>query len=183
MIWFIIIISYLFGSIPSGYLVAKSEGIDIRQDGSKNIGAANVLRVMGREWGCLVFCCDAFKGFFAVRLAMNLGGFADIDSAIAGVVAAIACVLGHRYNHWFGFKGSNGIATAAGVIVALFPWFIILIVALVWVTVFSLCKYVSLASICAAASLPVSLALTSAWGGSDSFWLVIFSVVAAALAL
>src|SRR5882762_7553308 len=101
MIWIlIVIVSYLLGSIPSGYLVAKAHGIDIRQHGSKNIGATNVLRVMGKKWGYLVFFCDALKGFLAVRLGIFLGTLGGIESSIAGVVAAIACILGHNYTFW-----------------------------------------------------------------------------------
>lgn len=179
-----IIISYLIGSIPSGYLVANSQGIDIRQHGSKNIGATNVLRVMGKKWGYLVFFCDAFKGFLAVRTGILLGSLGGIESSIAGVAAAIACILGHNYTFWLSFKGGKGIATSGGVVLALFPWFIVLIVALVWVVVFYLSKYVSLASICAATSLPVSLALMSPWASSNNFWiLVLFSILAAGLAV
>jgi glycerol-3-phosphate acyltransferase PlsY len=180
----IVIISYLLGSIPSGYLVAKSQGIDIRQYGSKNIGATNVLRVMGKKWGYLVFFCDAFKGFLAVRLGIFLGALGGIESSIAGGAAAIVCILGHNYTFWLGFKGGKGIATSGGIIVALFPWFIVLIVALVWVVVFYLSKYVSLASICAAISLPVSLGLISPWAGNSNFWvLILFAVAAAGLAV
>ena len=76
MTWLLIaIVSYLIGSIPSGYLVARTQGVDIRQHGSRNIGATNVLRVMGKKWGYLVFLCDSFKGFLAVKL-----GFADRGS-------------------------------------------------------------------------------------------------------
>jgi acyl phosphate:glycerol-3-phosphate acyltransferase len=181
---FIIIVSYLIGSIPSGYLVAKSQGIDIRQYGSKNIGATNVLRVMGKKWGYLVFFCDAFKGFLTVWLGIFLGTLGGIESSIAGVLAAIVCILGHNYTFWLGFKGGKGIATSGGVVLALFPWFIVLIVALVWVVVFYLSKYVSLASICAAISLPVSLALMNCWAGGGNFWvLTLFSILAAGLAI
>jgi acyl-phosphate glycerol 3-phosphate acyltransferase len=115
MIWILIVaISYLLGSIPSGYLVAKSEGIDIRQYGSKNIGATNVLRVMGKKWGYLVFFCDAGKGFLAVRLAILFAEIGGIDPSIAGVGAAIVCILGHNYTFWLGFKGGKGIATSGG---------------------------------------------------------------------
>jgi glycerol-3-phosphate acyltransferase PlsY len=185
MIWIlIVIISYLLGSIPSGYLVAKSQGIDIRQHGSKNIGATNVLRVMGKKWGYLVFFCDALKGFLAVRLGMFLGGMGGIESSLAGVVAAIACILGHNYTFWLGFKGGKGIATSGGVIVALFSWYIVLIIILVWLGVFFLSRYVSLASICAAIALPLSLALLAPWAaGSNSWVLLLFSAVAAALAV
>jgi len=180
----IVIVSYLIGSIPSGYLVANSQGIDIRQHGSKNIGATNVLRVMGKKWGYLVFFCDGFKGFLVVRLGIFLGTLGGIESSIAGVVAAIACILGHNYTFWLGFKGGKGIATSGGVVLALFPWFIVLIVALVWVVIFYLSRYVSLASICAAISLPMSLVLMSPWIGGSNFWvLILFSILAAGLAV
>src|SRR5580692_1774098 len=79
MIWLaIVILCYLIGSFPSGYLVGKSQGIDIRQHGSGNIGATNVLRVMGKKWGYLVFFCDSLKGFISVKvgvwLALSAGG-------------------------------------------------------------------------------------------------------------
>lgn len=185
MIWILVIlVSYLLGSIPTGYLAAKSQGIDIRQHGSKNIGATNVLRVMGKKWGYPVFFFDAFKGFLAVRLGILLGALGSIESSTAGVVAAIVCILGHNYPIWLGFKGGKGIATSGGVVIALFPLIIVLIVALVWVVVFSASKYVSLASICAAVSLPVSSALLSPWTGGSNFWvLILFSVVAAGLAV
>jgi glycerol-3-phosphate acyltransferase PlsY len=185
IIWIlIIIISYLLGSIPTGYLVAKSQGIDIRQHGSKNIGATNVLRVMGKKWGYPVFFCDLFKGFLAVRLGMFLGTLGGTESSIAGVVAAIACILGHNYPVWLGFKGGKGVATSDGVVIALFPSLIVLIIALVWVAVFFLSKYVSLASICAAVSLPASSALLGPWIGHPNFCvLILFSVVAAGLAV
>jgi acyl phosphate:glycerol-3-phosphate acyltransferase len=185
MIWILIIfISYLLGSVPTGYLVAKSQGIDIRQHGSKNIGATNVLRVMGKKWGYPVFFCDLFKGFLAVRLGIFLGTLGGIESLIAGVVAAIACIVGHNYPIWLGFKGGKGVATSGGVIIALFPSLIVLIVALVWVAVFFVSKYVSLASICAAVSLPASSALLGPWIGRHNFWvLILFSVLAAGLAV
>jgi len=185
MTWIlIVIISYLLGSFPSGYLVAKSQGIDIRQHGSKNIGATNVLRVMGKKWGYLVFFCDAFKGFLAVWLSMRLAPFGSINSTVAGVIAAILCILGHNYTFWLGFRGGKGIATSGGVILALFPLIIVLIVALAWVAVFYWSKYVSLASICAAISLPVSLALLSPWIRVGNFWvLILFAILASGLAV
>jgi glycerol-3-phosphate acyltransferase PlsY len=180
----ITIVSYLIGSIPSGYLVAKFQGIDIRQHGSKNIGATNVLRVMGKKWGYLVFFCDAFKGFLAVWLSIGLSGFGGMDSTVAGVMAAILCILGHNYTFWLGFKGGKGVATSGGVIIALFPLMIVLTVALIWVVVFYLSKYVSLASISAAISLPVSLVLLKPWIKIGNFWvLILFAILAAGLAL
>ena len=185
MIWIsIVIISYLLGSIPSGYLVAKSQGIDIRQHGSKNIGATNVLRVMGKKWGYFVFFCDVLKGFVSVKLGFLLAGSFDANVTLAGVVAALCCILGHNYPVWLAFKGGKGIATSAGVVIALFPPLIVLLMGIVWLLVFLLSRYVSLASISAAAALPIAVALLGPYVGINDYWLVLcFSVVAAALAV
>jgi glycerol-3-phosphate acyltransferase PlsY len=185
MIWIlIVIISYLLGSIPSGYLVAKSQGIDIRQHGSKNIGATNVLRVMGKKWGYFVFFCDVLKGFVSVKLGFLLAGSFGANVTLAGVVAALCCILGHNYPVWLAFKGGKGIATSAGVVIALFPPLIVLLMGIVWLLVFLLSRYVSLASISAAAALPIAVALLGPYAGINDYWLVLcFSVVAAALAV
>src|SRR5580704_15656081 len=112
MIWLLIfVLSYLVGSIPSGYLVARSKGIDIRQRGSSNIGAANVARVMGKKWGYLVGFCDFLKGFLAVNLGLIAAHF-PLSPVLGGVAAAIACILGHHYPIWLGFKGGKGTATS-----------------------------------------------------------------------
>src|SRR5260370_41980351 len=122
MIWILIfILSYLIGSIPSGYLVAGSKGSDIRQRGSSNIGAANVARVMGKKWGYLVGFCDFLKGFLAVKLGFLIAAHFLSSFVLGGVTAAIACILGHNYTIWLGFKGGRGIATLGGAGLALFP--------------------------------------------------------------
>ena len=122
MTWLLIaILSYLIGSIPNGYLVARSQGVDIRQLGSRNIGATNVLRVMGKKWGYLVFLCDTLKGFLAVKLGLLLATQALLSPVLGGVIAAITCILGHNYTIWLGFKGGKGMATSGGVVLALFP--------------------------------------------------------------
>lgn len=184
MIWLgILLLSYLLGSIPSGYLVAKSQGIDIRQHGSGNIGATNVLRVMGKKWGYLVFACDALKGFLAVKLAAQLAATGHADAALGAVLGAIGCILGHNYTVWLRFKGGKGIATSAGVLLGLFPLTVILTVLIIWFVVFFVGRYVSLASICAALSLPVAVFLLVTRSGTD-FWLRFwFSVVISALAV
>jgi glycerol-3-phosphate acyltransferase PlsY len=133
MTWLLIaIVSYLIGSIPSGYLVARSQGVDIRQHGSRNIGATNVLRVMGKKWGYLVFFRDIFKGFLAVKLGSLVTAHFLLSPVLGGVVAAISCILGHNYTIWLGFKGGKGIATSGGVVLALFPITVICCVALVF---------------------------------------------------
>jgi len=134
MAWLLIFfLSYLLGSIPWGYLFARSKGIDIRQQGSGNIGAANVLRVMGKKWGYLVFLCDFFKGFLSVKLGSLIAAYFLVDLALASVIAAIACVLGHDYPIWLGFKGGKGIATLAGAVLSIFPPLVFVSFGVVWI--------------------------------------------------
>lgn len=143
-------VSFLIGSIPTGYLVARARGIDIRQHGSGNIGATNVFRTLGKPLGIFVFFADVIKGAAAVWLALRFGGGAELP----GIVAAVAAIAGHNYTPWLGFKGGKGIATSAGVLIALAPWVALIGVA-VWGALFYATRYVSVASIGAAASLPV----------------------------
>jgi acyl phosphate:glycerol-3-phosphate acyltransferase len=184
MTWLLIaVLSYFIGSIPSGYLVARSQGVDIRQHGSRNIGATNVLRVMGKKWGYLVFLCDSSKGFLAVKLGFLIAAHALQSPVLGGVIAAIACILGHNYTLWLGFKGGKGIATSGGVILALFPIAVICCIAIVWVIVFYSSKYVSLASIAAAVALPFSVFLFVPKTETE-FWVVFgFSLLVCLLAV
>jgi glycerol-3-phosphate acyltransferase PlsY len=184
MIWLLIfILSYLIGSIPSGYLVARSKGIDIRQRGSSNIGAANVARVMGKKWGYLVGLCDFLKGFLAVRLGFLIAAHFLLRSVPGGVTAAIACILGHNYTIWLGFKGGKGIATSGGAVLALLPLLVFLSGGVVWVGVFLVSRYTSLASIIAAVVLPITVLLIVAKDRTDFWLLFTSSVVIAALAV
>ncbi|MEA3162599.1 MAG: acyl phosphate:glycerol-3-phosphate acyltransferase [Verrucomicrobiota bacterium] len=184
MTWLLIaVLSYFIGSIPSGYLVARSQGVDIRQHGSRNIGATNVLRVMGKKWGYLVFLCDSSKGFLAVKLGFLIAAHSFQSPVLGEVIAAIACILGHNYTLWLGFKGGKGIATSGGVILALFPIAVICCIAIVWVVVFYSSKYVSLASIAAAVALPFSVFLFVPKTGTE-FWVVFgFSLLVCVLAV
>jgi acyl phosphate:glycerol-3-phosphate acyltransferase len=183
MIWFLIfILSYLIGSIPSGYLVARSKGVDIRQRGSSNIGAANVARVIGKKWGYLVGVCDFLKGFLAVELGLTAARFLS-SSVLGGVIAAIACILGHNYTIWLGFKGGKGIATSGGAAFALLPPLVFVSGAAVWVAVFIISRYTSLASIVAALVLPIAVLLIVAKTGTDFWLLLACSVLMAALAI
>lgn len=184
MTWLLIaFVSYLIGSIPSGYLVVRTQGVDIRQHGSRNIGATNVLRVMGKKWGYLVFVCDSFKGFLAVKLGFLIATHFLQSPVLGGVIAAITCILGHNYTIWLRFKGGKGIATSSGVVLALFPIGVVCCLALVWIAVFYIGKYVSLASIAAAVALPVAVFLIVAKTGTEFWTLFGFSVLIAALAV
>jgi len=145
---------FLVGSIPTGYLLAQSRGIDIRKHGSGNIGATNVWRVMGRNWGFIAFASDFLKGFLPLYLVRTLC-FPDASSwsvSLLLVVCGLAAIIGHNYTPWLGFKGGKGIATSAGVLAALMPP--VLAVALsTWIVATLVTRTVSIGSILAAAVL------------------------------
>jgi len=165
-----VVLAYLLGSIPTGFLVGKARGIDIRTIGSGNIGATNVFRHFGRVAAIVVLAVDALKGFVAVALLTRLvwhvfgkTGTATEREALE-IIAGLAAVLGHNFTCWLRFKGGKGIATSAGVLVALVPYALLIILA-VWIIVMALTRFVSLASICASATLPFA---TWATGGSPT---------------
>lgn len=164
-----VVLAYLLGSIPTGYLVARARGVDIRRVGSGNIGATNVFRNLGVPAGCVVLFTDALKGWAAVILAARvLCEWADPAASLMArewfaVVAGVCAILGHNYTCWLRFKGGKGIATSAGVLLALVPWALLVILA-VWIVVFALSRYVSLASIAASATLPLAAWLTGESG-------------------
>ena len=163
----IAVASYLLGSIPTGFLVARVKGIDIRKVGSGNIGATNALRVLGKPAGILVLLVDALKGWVAVSVVAMLiveqfsspdllGG----DRVFAKIVASLFAVLGHNYPCWLGFKGGKGIATSAGVLTALVPWALLIILS-VWIVLCVATRYVSIGSLAASATLPFATWLTT----------------------
>lgn len=144
--------AFLVGSIPTGYLVARAYGVDIRQVGSGNIGATNVLRSVNRWAGRGVFVVDVLKGFLPVFLA--LVWMSHANPSVTQVIACLCAILGHNYTPWLGFRGGKGVATAAGGFLAI-CWPALLLAAAVWIGVFYLSYYVSLASIVAVAALPL----------------------------
>jgi glycerol-3-phosphate acyltransferase PlsY len=163
--WLWPVFFYLVGSIPVGYLLGKSKGLDIRQHGSGNIGATNVWRVMGRNYGLVAFACDFLKGFLPLFLVKSYALPAATTSwtvELLLVLCGIASILGHNYTPWLGFKGGKGIATSAGMLGALMPW--VLAVALsLWIIAVLITRTVSIGSILAAAVLaPATLGFY--WG-------------------
>ena len=157
------IVGYLLGSIPTGFLVAKARGIDIRTVGSKNMGATNVFRTLGKGPGIFVLFVDAAKGFIACFCAadgvLNLLNVSNPDPQINHLVGGIAAVLGHNYTCWLNFKGGKGIATTTGVFLALAPVGVSIAIA-VWIVAFVATRYVSIASILAAIALPLGVMFT-----------------------
>ena len=155
--------SYLLGSIPFGYLAGRLVGIDIRQAGSGNVGATNVVRVLGKGYGYPVFALDFLKGFGAVKISMLMapGQPSEWNSPeIVGILEAMSSILGHLYPPWLTFKGGKGVATSAGALLALTPVATLIGIA-IWIIVFWLTRYVSLASITAAVVLPIVILLVS----------------------
>ena len=150
-----LICGYFLGSIPFGLLAARLKGVDIRKHGSGNIGATNVWRVCGWRYGLPVFALDVLKGVAAVWLARWLAVRFAGDGSWDGIVAALACILGHSFPVWLGFKGGKGVATSLGVFLGLM-WLPSLIALALWFIVFKMSGYVSLASIVAAVALPAT---------------------------
>ncbi len=142
---------YLIGSLPFGYLVAKANGVDIFSVGSKNPGATNVKRCVGKKAGNIVFLLDALKGFAATGWPMLLAG----DSLYYSLIGLVFAVLGHSFSLFMKFRGGKGVATMLGGVVALM-YVAALVGVLVWLAVFYTSRYVSLASICLAISLPIT---------------------------
>jgi len=153
MLGLVALCCYIIGSIPFGLLIGKMNNVDIREHGSGNIGATNVLRTLGKKWGYLCFLCDFLKGLLPVIIAVYVAGKSGIGVEYAPSVAVICTVLGHVFTIFLKFKGGKGIATSAGAIMALAPY-ALLVTIIIWVIVFKSSGYVSLASILGAIAIP-----------------------------
>ncbi|MBN3040187.1 MAG: glycerol-3-phosphate 1-O-acyltransferase PlsY [Candidatus Omnitrophica bacterium] len=154
---FLLIISYLIGSIPFGYLIGICLGRDIRKHGSGNIGATNVFRVLGKKWGILTFILDFAKGLSAPCLVAYFGH----SKGLAVILSVILVVCGHNWTVFLQFKGGKGVATSLGAICGLgfifwHLWIALLLGILTWILIFSISKIVSLASLIASSVFFVS---------------------------
>ncbi len=164
-----ILIAYLIGSIPNGLIVGKFMcGVDIRQFGSKNIGATNAYRVLGPWPAFWVFITDALKGVAGVMMGQWLDG-----NTIALLAGGIAAMAGHNWSVFLKFKGGRGVATGLGVIAVLVPK-VTAIVFNVWALIVYTTRYVSLGSIVAAVLVPLSM-----WFFNESIEILLFGIVAA----
>jgi glycerol-3-phosphate acyltransferase PlsY len=150
-----ILIAYLAGSIPTAYLAGKARGIDLRTQGSGNLGATNVARILGTKTGVAVFLADLLKGFLPVWI---LPRYVDtLDPELWAVIFGAAAILGHVKSIFLrGKGGGKGVATASGVFLAL-AFVPLLIAQAVWAVIFYFTRYVSLASIISAAILPIAI--------------------------
>ncbi len=164
-------IGYLLGALPFGYLVARAKGVNIFEEGSKSPGATNVRRVLGSGPGNLVFALDVLKGVIATALPklwvcwVNCLHESDpcygtVDPTPLCVAGVVGVLMGHSFSCFTGFRGGMGVASGAGGFFVLMPW-ATGIAAVVWVGTFYGTRYVSLASMLAALSLPISALLLS----------------------
>lgn len=205
-LWIPPILAFLAGSIPFGLLIAKAKGVNIREHGSGNIGATNVLRVVGKPYGILCLILDLMKGLLPTLAGISLFTFEgntnpmmleflkpyavelpQLQAQTLQILTGLAAILGHNYSPWIGFKGGKGIATSGGALIALMPAGVILLL-VVWAVLFFTTKYVSVASMGAALSLPVIM-ITGSWyhgklaHGNWNKPLFVFSIIIALLAV
>ncbi|MFT4550959.1 MAG: glycerol-3-phosphate acyltransferase PlsY [Verrucomicrobiales bacterium] len=183
----LILAAYVIGATPFGFLMGKSKGLDIRNHGSGNIGATNVLRIVGKKEGIFVFVLDVLKGLVPVligqKLATGILGDASVQLiSIISVLIALATILGHNHPFWLKFKGGKGVATSGGALLALMPW-AVLAAAVVWAILFYAKRYVSLASIFAALTVPIALFIQGAMRGRHELPLIVLGVLVAVLGI
>lgn len=150
----LLLAAYLLGSVPYGYIVGRIRGLDVRQHGSGNIGASNVMRLLGVPAGILVLLLDASKGYLGVAM-MRMAGF-DMPELL--LLAGLCAVVGHTWSVFLRFRGGRGVASSLGVVIALAPT-VAGIAFLSWVIVLVLTRYISLASVIAGAVLPIAMIL------------------------
>jgi glycerol-3-phosphate acyltransferase PlsY len=175
------VISYLLGSLPTGFIAGRIAGVDVRRHGSGNIGATNVLRLLGKRYGYAVFFFDALKGFLAVSLAISFALHFEpmrMYSDWFGILAALFCVLGHSFPVWLKFKGGKGVATSAGAMLGLAPIATIIAV-VVWIIVFEITRYVSVASVTGAVALPTAIGILLKLHVVNSVVIFYFAIVLA----
>lgn len=187
-------LAYLLGSVPFGLMVARTRGIDPRQAGSGNIGATNVGRLLGRKYFAIVFTLDLVKGLLPMLAAAGvLATFAMTQPSYRAqdyglwLLVGFAAISGHMFSVFLKFKGGKGVATSAGVILGLFPYYTIpaVFAILAFVIVFMLTRYVSLASIIGSALFSLAylaIGLALHWPVFGEQWpLLVFAVLMGAM--
>ena len=171
--------SYLLGAIPSSFIMGKIlKGIDLRDHGSGNLGAANTFRILGAKAAIPVLIMDIGKGFLAVKLVSIFG----VDNSIFIAFAALLAVLGHNYSIFVKFSGGKGVGTTTGVFLAITP-IAVAICLVIWTVLLFSTRIVSLASIAAASFLPISLLLLQFLFGLETDISVIVLSMIVALAV
>jgi len=158
-----LVVGYLCGSIPFGLLITRAAGLgDVRNIGSGNIGATNVLRTGKKSLAALTLLLDALKGLLPVLV------FSHFFGLYPALAAGFAAFLGHLFPVWLGFKGGKGVATYIGVLIAA-AWQAAIVFAVAWLLVACITRYSSLAALVAAVAVPVALALMGRYHAAETF--------------
>jgi len=180
----LIIGAYLLGSIPFGLIIAAAHGKDLRSIGSRNIGATNVARALGRKWAYFCFVLDALKGAAPMLFARFLTEVANPTPGLVSLWLVVGCaaILGHIFPIYLKFKGGKGVATSFGVALGLWPYYTICaaIAIAIWAAVVLIWRYISLASMAASIAFPIALilaiVLTPSWSFSILWPLLIAAI-------
>ena len=176
----VFLLSYLVGSIPCGYLIGKFNGLDIRKHGSCNVGATNVRRILGKDWGVFCFLLDFLKGLLPVMwIGHGLAANWQTGFLLGGVIAAIGAVLGHIFPCWLHFRGGNGVATCLGAVLGVAFW-PVLVGGLVWLATFFTTRIVSLASMAAVVGMAVASLVMILTGSASMHWSITLLLIALA---
>lgn len=171
-----VLAAYLIGSIPFGLIAGfRVKGLDIREHGSKNIGATNVFRVVGKKWGGVVLLLDVIKGYIACVLPSFLGQDPGLPLQL---LLGISAILGHSFPVWLKFKGGKGVATSLGVFLAI-AWIPTIITFGIWILCFVLTHIISISSLLAALVFPAMIAWRYAGTPALKFLLPISLILAA----
>ena len=179
ILWLLVLLGYVLGSIPFGYLLVRAQsGGDVRAIGSGNIGATNVARTAGVSVGLATLVLDAAKGFFAVWLAGHFSG----GNIRFMMYAGLAAISGHVFPIWLKFSGGKGVATALGVFLMI-SWAAVAAAVAIFAIVVFFWRYVSLASISAAAALPLLVYLLYAPGHAPPAAVTACTLLAAVLVI
>jgi glycerol-3-phosphate acyltransferase PlsY len=181
--------AYFAGSIPFGLIVGRAKGIDVRKAGSGNIGATNVGRLLGKRFFFLVFVLDMLKGLIPMLLAAAIARRESADSSMYALVllVAFATIAGHMFSIFLGFKGGKGVATSAGVILGLWPYYTLpgLVAIGTFIVIVYLTRYISLSSMAAAVVFPVAYLSMGTMRGWDPLGrqlpLMVFAVLMAVM--
>ena len=185
-------LAYVVGSIPFGLIVGLTKGVDPRTGGSGNIGATNVARLLGKKWFFVVFTLDMCKSLFPMLIASAVARGVpderrDATIYLLWLLVGFAAVLGHMFSVFLKFKGGKGVATSAGVMLGLWPYFTWpgVVAFVVFLAVFYTWRYISLGSIAGAVAVPVAYLMIGMWRGwpllGSQAPLLIFSLVMAVL--
>lgn len=172
-----VLLAFVIGATPFGFLAGKMKGIDIRDHGSGNIGATNVLRTLGKPIGIPVLVLDILKGMVPVVIALKVS-----QSSSVPIATAVAAILGHNYTFWLRFKGGKGIATTGGALLPLLPLPLVISIVL-WIVTLKVTRYVSVASIVAALTIPTVFVIQSLVAGTWDFPLLGLTLFVCILAI